>query len=163
MKNILITGATGFLGGELIEECLKRNYKPIAIGHSEHRTIRTIERFPDLPIYCLDISSNKNQIKKIIDKHNIEYVVHAAALKHVSICEANPSRATEINVIGSKNIIDLCLEKEIKNAIAVSTDKAINPINVYGRTKYIMERMFLEVKAWFTTITIEEMRLGYMS
>lgn len=144
MKNILITGATGFLGGALIKECLKRNYRPIAIGHSEHRTVKIIEQFPNLPIYCLDISNSKEQVKKIIDRHDIEYVIHAAALKHVSICEANPSRAAEINVMGSKNIIDLCLDREIKNAIAVSTDKAINPINVYGRTKYIMERMFLE-------------------
>jgi len=144
MKNILITGATGSLGWELIKECLRKNYKPIAIGHSEHRIVRTIERFPGLSIYCLDISQHKNQIKKIIDRHNIEYIVHSAALKHVSICEANPSRAAEINIIGSKNIIEASLEKGIKNAIAVSTDKAINPINVYGRTKYIMEKMFLE-------------------
>ena len=144
MKNILITGATGFLGWQLIKECLRKNYKPIAIGHSEHRIVKTAKSFPNLPIYCLDISTHKGQIKKIIDKHDIEYIVHSAALKHVSVCEANPSRAAEVNIIGSKNVIDASLEKEVKNAIAVSTDKAINPINVYGRTKYIMERMFLE-------------------
>ena len=144
MKNILITGATGFLGWELTKECLRKNYKPIALGHSEHRIVRMTESFPSLPVYCLDISTHKDQIKKIIDTENIEYVIHCAALKHVSVCEANPSRATEVNIIGSKNITEACLQKEIKNAIAVSTDKAIDPINVYGRTKYIMERMFLE-------------------
>jgi len=144
MKNILITGATGFLGWQLIKECLRKNHKPVAIGHSELRAVKTAKSFPDLPIYCLDISTHKDQIKKIIDKHDIEYIIHSAALKHVSVCETNPSRATEINVIGSKNIIEASLQKEIKNAIAVSTDKAINPINVYGTTKYIMERMFLE-------------------
>ena len=69
MKNILITGATGFLGWQLIKECLRKNHKPVAIGHSELRVVKTAKSFPDLPIYCLDISSHKDQIKKIIDKH----------------------------------------------------------------------------------------------
>ena len=68
MKNVLITGATGFLGVELIKECLNRGYNPIAIGHSEHRIVKSLERFPNLSIYCLDISNNKEQVKKIINK-----------------------------------------------------------------------------------------------
>lgn len=144
MKNILITGATGFLGVELIKQCFNKGYNPIAIGHSEHRIVRATKKFPDLPIYCADICTDKPQIKNIIKQHKVDYIIHTAALKHVSICELNATRAAEINIIGSKNILDLCLEHDVKNAIAVSTDKAINAINVYGRTKNIMEKMFLE-------------------
>lgn len=141
--NILITGATGTLGSEVIKTCLERGYSPIALGHSEERSQSLRMKFSDVPIYCEDIS-NFNQIENIFKKHEIDYVIHAAAMKHVGICENNPGRAVDINVIGSRNLITICNKLGVKNMIAVSTDKAINPSCVYGCTKLLMENLMFE-------------------
>ena len=141
--NILITGATGTLGSEVIKTCLERGYSPIALGHSEERSQSLRMKFSDVPIYCEDIS-NFNQIENIFKKHEIDYVIHAAAMKHVGICENNPGRAVDINVIGSRNLITICKKLGVKNMVAVSTDKAINPSCVYGCTKLLMENLMFE-------------------
>ena len=141
--NVLITGATGTLGSEVIKTCLERGYSPIALGHSEERSQSLRMKFSNIPIYCEDIS-NFNQIENIFTKHDIDYVIHAAAMKHVGICENNPGRAVDINITGSRNLITICKKLGVKNMIAVSTDKAINPSCVYGCTKLLMENLMLE-------------------
>lgn len=141
--NILITGATGTLGTELVRLCLKRGYSPIALGHSEERSQALKIKFKNVPIYCQDIL-NYEEIESIFKKHDIDYVVHTAAMKHVGICEKNPGRAIDINILGSRNLISICKKLGVKNMIAVSTDKAINPSCVYGCTKLLMESLMLE-------------------
>jgi FlaA1/EpsC-like NDP-sugar epimerase len=144
MKNILITGGAGFFGREFIRQLRGVDCGVVAICHSEGPARNLELKYKNLPIYCLDVAYNKNNLDFIIKEHNIDYVIHAAAMKHVGLCEKNPYKAIETNILGSKNIIDLCKENDIKNAIAMSTDKAIDPTCVYGTTKYLMERMFLE-------------------
>jgi len=143
MKKILITGAAGTLGTELVKSCLKRGYSPIGLCHSEERSQILKINFPNVPLYCSDIV-DQEQLDNVIEKNEIDYIIHTAAMKHVGICEDNPDRAVDVNIIGSKNLIRSCKKFNVKNMIAVSTDKAINPSCVYGCTKLLMEAIMLE-------------------
>jgi len=144
MPNILITGGSGFLGNSLIGESLRRNHAVIGCGHSEVRIQRSRQKYPQVPFYSLDIS-DKKLLANIVDKHSIEYIIHAAAMKHVGICESNPTKAMITNVTGSHNIVEVSKQFNIKNVVAISTDKAINPSCVYGCTKLLMEKMMIEL------------------
>ena len=144
-RNILITGGTGFLGRELIKQLsLDKKNNIVCIGNSENRIKQCDRKFKNVHFYCMDLSHNKNKLNAIVKRHKIDYIIHAAAMKHVGLCEKNSYRAVEVNVLGSKNVLDVFNENSVKNAIAISTDKAINPSCVYGTTKYLMEKMFLE-------------------
>ncbi len=146
-KTILITGGTGFLGRSLVSNLIENNYKVVVIGHSENG-IKNFERQfcnnAQIKLYCVDIASGFLELKSIIKKHKVTHIIHAAALKHVGICEENPIRAIEVNINGSKNVIDAAISENIKNVIAISTDKAIKPLCTYGMTKNLMEKMFLQ-------------------
>ena len=142
--NILITGASGFLGNELIKQCSDRNYNVVGIANSETRIQKTKFLNSEIPIFSLDIYSDVDRMNQIIKEYKVEYIIHAAAMKHIGICEDNACRTVEVNVIGSKNVMELALQNNIKNAICISTDKAINPTSAYGSSKYLMEKMFLE-------------------
>ncbi|MCS7149110.1 MAG: polysaccharide biosynthesis protein, partial [Geminocystis sp.] len=78
----------------------------------------------------------------------VDYVVHAAALKHVPILEYNPMEAVKTNILGAQNLIEVCIEKGVKKLIALSTDKAVNPVNLYGATKLTMEKLFIAGNAY---------------
>jgi UDP-N-acetylglucosamine 4,6-dehydratase len=144
-KTVLVTGATGFLGRSLVHNLLIAGANVIGTGYSEGN-IKKFERiFGDsVKIYSVDIAANHTRLKNILIRESVDYVIHAAALKHVGICENNPTRAIDVNVQGSKNVIEACVEANVKNAIAISTDKSINPLCTYGMTKKLMETMFLE-------------------
>jgi UDP-N-acetylglucosamine 4,6-dehydratase/5-epimerase len=145
MKTVLITGATGFLGKKITQSFLERGYKVIGTGHSEEKIKKFERSFGNIvPIYQIDISSDYYRIKNIIKEHSVNYIIHSAALKHVGICENNPSRAVDVNIVGSQNIIKAAIECDVENVIGISTDKAVNPSCTYGITKKIMEEMLLE-------------------
>jgi len=141
---MLVTGITGFLGEEIARQAHQKGIKIVGIGNSEENIRQTRQKYPEIPLYCLDISQNKNQISRLMEKYKIEYVIHAAAMKHVGLCEKNATRAIEINVVGSQNIIEASLKNNIKNVIGISTDKANSPLCVYGATKHLMEKMLFE-------------------
>jgi FlaA1/EpsC-like NDP-sugar epimerase len=141
MSNVLVTGATGFLGKYVVKELLEKNHKVVALGNSELRAAMFQTIFKETPLYLFDLSNDYGQIKKIIKEHNIEYIIHSAALKHVSLCESNVMRAIDVNIIGTKNIINAANECNIKNIIGISTDKSINPSCIYGTTKKLVEDM----------------------
>jgi len=142
--NILITGGTGFLGRHIIQNALDRGHNVVSLSHSEAREKEVHLQFPEIPFYSADISHNKDILDSIVKKHNIDYIVHAAAMKYIGICENNPTRTVEVNIDGSRNIITVAKNNNVKNIIAVSTDKAINPTSVYGSSKFLMEKMMLE-------------------
>ncbi len=145
MKTVFITGATGFLGTHLVATFLKKGYQVIGSGHSESNIKECERKFGDqIKLYSLDIGGDYAPIKNIIKKHAVDYIIHAAALKHVGICESSPTRAAQVNIGGSHNILKAAIECDVKNVIGISTDKAINPKCVYGMTKKVMEEMFLE-------------------
>lgn len=141
-KKILITGGSGSLGQALTKRLLKSGVDTIRIfSRNEHKQIEMQERFQDERLRFL-IGDTRDLPRLVRAMEDIDIVFHAAALKHVPIVEYNPFEAIKTNVIGSQNVIDACLQNNVDIAIGVSTDKAVSPLNTYGATKLIMEKLF---------------------
>jgi len=142
-KKILITGGTGSLGHALTRRLLQKNVKTIRIlSRNESKQIEMESKFNDdrLRFFLGDIRDKERLVRATED---IDYVFHAAALKHVPKIEYNPFEAIKTNVIGSQNVIDACLEANVKKVICIGTDKAVSPLNTYGATKLLMEKLFV--------------------
>ena len=141
-KKILITGGSGSLGQALTERLLKSDIDTIRIfSRNEHKQILMQEKFQDERLRFL-IGDTRDLSRLIRAMEDIDIVFHAAALKHVPVVEYNPFEAIKTNVIGSQNVIDACLQANVDIAVGVSTDKAVSPLNTYGATKLIMEKLF---------------------
>ena len=142
-KTILITGGTGSLGQSLTKRLLKFNVKSIRIfSRNESKQIEMETKFHDdrLRFFVGDIRDLNRLIKATEDA---DIVFHTAALKHVPKIEYNPFEAIKTNVIGSQNVIDACLHENVEKSICVGTDKAVSPLNTYGATKLLMEKLFV--------------------
>ena len=142
-KKILITGGTGSLGQALTQRLLEKNVKTIRIlSRNESKQIEMESKFNDdrLRFFLGDIRDKERLVRATED---IDYVFHAAALKHVPKIEYNPFEAIKTNVIGSQNVIDACLITNVKKVICIGTDKAVSPLNTYGATKLLMEKLFV--------------------
>ena len=142
-KKILITGGTGSLGQALTKRLLEKNVDTIRIfSRNESDQIKMESRFnnPKLRFLLGDIRDKERLVRATED---IDIVFHAAALKHVPKIEYNPFEAIKTNVIGSQNVIDACLTNDVEKAICVGTDKAVSPLNTYGATKLLMEKLFV--------------------
>ena len=142
-KTILITGGTGSLGQSLTKKLLKLNVKTIRIfSRNESKQIEMENTFHDnrLRFFVGDVRDLSRLTKAVEDA---DIVFHAAALKHVPKIEYNPFEAIKTNVIGSQNVIDACLNSHVSKAICVGTDKAVSPLNTYGATKLLMEKLFV--------------------
>ncbi len=151
-KTILITGGTGSFGKTFVRYVLS-HYKPkkvIILSRDEFKQWQMSkefpeDRFPQLRFFLGDIR-DKDRLRLAFD--GVDYVVHAAALKHVPILEYNPFEAVKTNIIGAQNIIETAIERGVKKVIALSTDKAVNPVNLYGATKLTMEKLFIAGNAY---------------
>ncbi len=146
-KNILITGGTGSFGKKFIEKVLKK-YKPkklIIFSRDEQKQFHLQKKFPEgtnSPMrYFLGDVRDAERINYSLK--NVDIVIHAAALKHVPIAEYNPFEVIKTNIIGAQNIIQACLNNNVKKVIALSTDKACSPINLYGATKLASDKLFV--------------------
>jgi len=142
-KKILITGGTGSLGQALTQRLLQKNVKTIRIfSRNESKQIEMESKFNDGRLRFLlgDIRDKERLVRATED---IDYVFHTAALKHVPKIEYNPFEAIKTNVIGSQNVIDACLQANVKKVICIGTDKAVSPLNTYGATKLLMEKLFV--------------------
>ena len=142
-KKILITGGTGSLGIALTRRLLESNVDTVRIfSRNESKQIDMESKFDDGRIRYLlgDIRDYKRLVRAVED---IDIVFHAAALKHVPKIEYNPFEAIKTNVIGSQNLIDACLEANVKKVICIGTDKSVSPLNTYGATKLLMEKLFV--------------------
>lgn len=143
-RTILITGGTGSLGKRLTRLILSR-YKPkkiIILSRDELKQSEMRESFPDPCIrFFIGDVREKERLYRAFD--GVDYVVHAAALKQVPTAEYNPFEAIKTNVIGAKNVIDVSVDLRIKKVVALSTDKAANPINLYGATKLCSDKLFI--------------------
>lgn len=147
MSTVLVTGAAGFLGKRLSETLIQKGHSVVGTAHSElsiREFERTVKDSNKIPLYSLDVADSYYPIKRILKDHKVDYVIHSAALKHVGICEKNPTRAIDVNVLGSRQVMNAALESGVKNVIGISTDKSVNPTCVYGMTKKLMEDMLLE-------------------
>jgi UDP-N-acetylglucosamine 4,6-dehydratase len=143
-KTILITGGTGSLGKKLTRKILSR-YSPKKIIIFSRDELKQSEMRQSFPEQCLrffigDVR-DKERLYRAFD--GVDYVVHAAALKQVPAAEYNPFEAIKTNVLGAQNVIDACVDLGIKKVVALSTDKAANPINLYGATKLCSDKLFI--------------------
>ncbi|MFT5876129.1 MAG: UDP-N-acetylglucosamine 4,6-dehydratase, partial [Clostridium sp.] len=142
-KTILITGGTGSWGNELTTQLLEMNPKQIIIySRSELNQVNMQRKFihPKLKFIIGDIRDYES-LKQATK--NVDYIFHLAALKHVPICEEQPFEAIKTNIIGVENIIKVAIENRVYKVIDVSTDKAVEPVNVYGMTKAIGEKLVI--------------------
>ncbi len=150
-KTVLITGGTGSFGKKFTEVILKRYKlkKLIIFSRDEFKQYEMAKIFPDGPYpirYFLGDIRDKDRLKRAFD--GVDYVVHAAALKHVPALEYNPNEAVKTNVVGADNIVSAAIDRGVKKVIALSTDKAVNPINLYGASKLVAEKIFIAANAY---------------
>lgn len=151
--NILITGGTGSFGNTFIPMTLKK-YNPkrlVVYSRDEMKQWDMSLKFQDDPRVQFIIGDvrDKDRISRALD--GIDYVVHAAATKIVPTAEYNPFECVKTNIIGAMNIIDACIDHNIKRVVALSTDKASNPINLYGATKLASDKLFVAANAYAGT------------
>lgn len=143
-KNILITGGTGSFGKQYVRTILKR-YKPnkiIIYSRDELKQYEMAQRYNDPCMrYFIGDIRDLPRLEKAMN--GVDYVVHAAALKHVPIAEYNPMECIKTNINGAQNVIDASLKCGVKRVIALSTDKAASPINLYGATKLASDKLFV--------------------
>lgn len=147
-KTVIITGGTGSLGQALTKKLLKTGVKTIRIfSRNENKQVNMEANFHDdrLRFFIGDIRDLSRLNRAFED---VDIVFHAAALKHVPVVEYNPFEAIKTNVIGSQNVIDACLHENVETAIAVGTDKAVSPLNTYGATKLLMEKLFVSANSF---------------
>ena len=142
-KKILITGGTGSLGQALTKRLLEMNVDTIRIfRRNEEKQIKMENQFNDERLrFLLGDINDYERLKRAFE--NIDIVFHTAALKHVPKIEYNPFEAIKTNVIGSQNVINACLHENVEKAVAIGTDKAVSPLNTYGATKLLMEKLFV--------------------
>lgn len=146
-KNVLITGGTGSFGKKCTEIILKK-YKPkrlIVFSRDELKQFEMAQVYPDSTYDCMryfigDVRDKERMARAF---RGVDYVIHAAALKQVPTAEYNPFEAVKTNVLGAQNVINVAIDAGVKRVIALSTDKAANPINLYGATKLCSDKLFI--------------------
>ena len=142
-KKILIIGGTGALGKTLVKRYYDSN-EIIVLSRDEHKHYHLQKEYPNVHSIIGDVK-DKGSIKNCLMRFKPDIVINAAALKHVPICEDDPFESVKTNIIGHQNIIESVTEVgNVETLIFVSTDKACNPINVYGMCKAISERLYIE-------------------
>ena len=147
-KSILITGGTGSFGKEWVRHLLKK-YKKIKrlvifsrdeLKQFEMEQEFSVKKYPCMRYFIGDIRDRERLTMALRD---IDYVIHAAALKQVPTAEYNPIETIKTNIIGAQNLIEACLENKVEKVVALSTDKASSPINLYGATKLCSDKLFI--------------------
>jgi UDP-N-acetylglucosamine 4,6-dehydratase (inverting) len=147
-KSILITGGTGSLGKSLTTHILNRypDVKRLVIfSRDEQKQFHMAhdfpkDKYPQLRFFIGDIRDYQ-RIRRALK--GVDYVIHAAAMKHVPIAEYNPDECVKTNVDGARNVIEACLDTEVERVVALSTDKAAAPVNLYGATKLASDKLFV--------------------
>jgi len=151
-KSILITGGTGSFSKKCTEIILKR-YKPrrlIIFSRDELKQFEMAQIFPEAKYDCIRYFIGDVRDKERLHRafHEVDYVIHAAALKQVPACEYNPIEAVMTNVMGARNVIEAALDANVERVIGLSTDKAVNPANLYGATKLVAEKLFVQANSY---------------
>ena len=141
-KKILITGGTGSLGRALTKRLLAEKVDVIRIfSRNENKQVTMQSEFNDNRLrFLIGDVRDLPRLQRALE--GIDIVFHTAALKHVPIIEYNPFEAINTNVIGSRNVIEACLSENVDRVVGVGTDKAVSPLNTYGATKLLMEKLF---------------------
>lgn len=149
-QTILVTGGTGSFGKKCIETLLKE-YKPkkiIVFSRDELKQAEMMQsgyNHPTLRYFVGDVRDKERLVRAM---NGVSVVIHAAALKQVPSCEYNPMEAIMTNVIGTRNVIEAALDAKVSRVLALSTDKAVNPVNLYGATKLCAEKLVVQSNAY---------------
>ena len=152
-ESILVTGGTGSFGKKFVEVML-REYHPhrlVIFSRDElkqHEMRESGFQHPSLRYFIGDVR-DVDRLRRALSE--ITIVIHAAALKQVPACEYNPFEAIQTNIMGGRNVIDAAIDSDVRRILALSTDKAVNPINLYGATKLCAEKMFVQANAYAGT------------
>ncbi|EAH9416147.1 UDP-N-acetylglucosamine 4,6-dehydratase (inverting) [Campylobacter lari] len=143
-KSILITGGTGSFGKTYTKTLLQK-YQPKKIIIYSRDELKQFEMAREFNDNCMRyfIGDVRDKERLNIAMKDVDFVIHAAAMKHVPIAEYNPMECIKTNIHGAQNVIDACLENNVEKCIALSTDKACNPINLYGATKLASDKLFV--------------------
>lgn len=150
-KTILVTGGTGSFGNRFVAYVLE-HYEPrkiIIYSRDEYKQFimaNKFKKYGDKLRFFIGDVRDKDRLYRAFE--GVDYVVHAAALKQVPACEYNPMEAVKTNINGAMNIIDAALDCGVQRVVALSTDKAVNPINLYGGTKLVSDKLFIAANAY---------------
>lgn len=141
-KSILVTGGTGSIGSETVRRILPYEPKVVRVFSNDEdgqfNLQQQLQRYTNIRFLMGDVK-DRERLKRAVE--GIDFVFHAAALKHVPLCEYNPFEAVKTNVMGTQNVIEVAMDEEVDKVITISTDKAVNPVNVMGSTKLLAERL----------------------
>jgi UDP-N-acetylglucosamine 4,6-dehydratase (inverting) len=153
-KTILIPGGTGSFGHHFVDYVLA-HYQPqklIIYSRDEFKQFNmqnAYKKYEDVLRFFIGDVRDKDRLSRALK--GVDYVIHAAALKQVPACEYNPIEAIKTNINGACNVIDACLDKCVEKVVALSTDKAVSPINLYGSTKMVSDKLFAAANAYSGT------------
>ena len=151
-KNILITGGTGSFGKKAVEIILKKfnPAKLIIFSRDELKQFEMAQQLPDTKYKCMRYFLGDVRDKERLHRafHDVDVVIHAAALKQVPAAEYNPTEAIKTNIYGAQNVVNVAADRGVRKIIALSTDKAANPINLYGATKLCSDKLFIAANAF---------------
>lgn len=155
-KSLLITGGTGSLGKALTKYILEKHpeiHRLVIFSRDEQKQFVMAQEFPNdkypqIRFFIGDVR-DKDRLKRALK--GIDYVIHAAAMKHVHIAEYNPDECIKTNIGGAENVVEACLDSQVSRVVALSTDKACAPINLYGATKLTSDKLFVaanNIRGW---------------
>ncbi|MEQ1760516.1 MAG: UDP-N-acetylglucosamine 4,6-dehydratase (inverting) [Vicinamibacterales bacterium] len=151
-STVLVTGGTGSFGRKFVEFLLQsqRPKKLIVFSRDELKQHEMRQAFPEGPSspmrYFIGDIRDRDRLTRAL--YGVDVIIHAAAMKQVPACEYNPFEAIQTNIVGAKNVIDAAIDQGVSRVIAVSTDKAVSPVNLYGATKLVAEKLFVQGNAY---------------
>ena len=158
-KRVLITGGTGSFGQKCVELLQGKGLDRIMVlSRDELKQSEMQQKWPDtqrvdsaMRYFVGDV---RDKDKLLLAFKNVDMVIHAAAMKQIPACEYNPSEAVKTNVIGAQNVIEAAVERKVERVLAISSDKAVNPINLYGATKLVSEKLFVAANTLRTKFSL---------
>ena len=151
--NLLITGGTGTIGRAYIKN-YSDHFNVYSFSRDENKQTHLIRNYPSVKGQFLGNVEDKETLFRVYEKINPDVVIHAAAVKHINLAERQPIQTCKINIVGSLNVIDASIKYNTPVTVAISTDKACSYESVYGGSKYLMERCFLEANSANTKFSV---------
>lgn len=147
-KSVLVTGGTGSFGKKFITRALQEGVKKIIVfSRDELKQYEMAQQFTDSRIrFFIGDVRDKDRLYRAFD--GVDIVIHAAAMKHVGACEYNPFEAVKTNINGAQNVIEAAIDRGVEKVIALSTDKAASPVNLYGATKLASDKLFVAANSY---------------
>ena len=161
-QNILVTGGTGTFGHEITTFLLKKTKikKLIVFSRDENKQFEMAKKFSSDKRIRFFIGDVRDVDRLLTAFREVDFVIHAAAMKHVPASEYNPVECIKTNIDGSESVITAAIERKVKKVIALSTDKACNPVNLYGATKLCSEKLFVNANQYSSYTKFSVVRYG---